>query len=263
MNIENFIQSFKNISAINNPLFWLAAILIQMILLFIYYPVIERNINLLGQRFFGGNTIAIYYLFFVGTVIHELSHLLACLLLWVRVGNVNFFGPKQEKDGGTTLGYVEHAVTGPIRGTLIGIAPLFGCAFFTYLVFVWVSPELSILSIPTLEELFRAFIHLLTNPFSIKNIIFLYIVIACALAGTPSPADLTSVPFAIILLVILGGLIYLAKNSINWNFLGNTINQATFLTPPLMLVGTVLSFELGSLALVHLISSLLIRKIRY
>lgn len=262
--MASFIDKLSSNPLLGNPLFWLGAIMVQMIILFLYYPVIERRIGFIGSRFFGSGPLGIYYVFFIGTAIHELSHLLACLFLWVRVGKVNFFGPKMDKNGeGATLGYVEHAICDPFRGTLIGIAPIFGSAIFTYLMFVWISPNLSIFSIPNFSQLSEALIYMVQHLFTFKVLVFLYIVIACAMSGNPSKADLQSVPIAIGAMAVFGILLFLGKNLVNWNAIGGAASQASFLAPPIMLISMIMGFEMIILFIIQIITGFIMRSWGY
>lgn len=264
MNFEAFSQNITNSDLLSNPLFWLSAILVQFIILLLYYPVIEKRINFIGAKLFGGNSMAIYYIFFIGTVIHELSHLLACLMLFVRVGKVNFFGPEKSKTGeGMTLGYVQHEVTDPFRGTLIGMAPIFGCALFTYLTFTWVVPSLEFFSLPTISAIVDGFKYIFTNPFNWKTLVFFYVVIACATAGNPSKSDLESLPVALIILGLIGGGVFLIKESINWEFLGEAASNAVFLTPPFMVIAIIMAFELFILGMIQLTTGFIMRRWGY
>ena len=65
-------------------------------------------------------------LFFPGVVIHELAHLLTAGILFVPVGDIELT-PQVRENGEVRLGSVAVAKTDPIRGMIIGIAPiLFG-----------------------------------------------------------------------------------------------------------------------------------------
>jgi hypothetical protein len=67
------------------------------------------------------------FLFFPGTVIHELSHLLAAGLLFVKTGSMELTPKIMEEE--IRLGSVEIAKTDPFRRAIIGVAPvLFGLA---------------------------------------------------------------------------------------------------------------------------------------
>ena len=62
------------------------------------------------------------FLFLPGVIIHELSHMLAAVILFVPVGNMEF-APKRS-DSGLKLGSIEIAKTDPVRRSIIGFAPV-------------------------------------------------------------------------------------------------------------------------------------------
>lgn len=68
--------------------------------------------------------VGITILFFPGTVVHEMSHFFAAMLLNLRVRSANVL-PVFEADG-IKLGTVVYERKDPFRGILVGIAPLFG-----------------------------------------------------------------------------------------------------------------------------------------
>jgi hypothetical protein len=68
--------------------------------------------------------VGITILFFPGTVVHEMSHFFAAILLNLRVRSANVL-PVFEADG-IKLGTVVYERKDPFRGILVGIAPLFG-----------------------------------------------------------------------------------------------------------------------------------------
>lgn len=72
--------------------------------------------------FSGFNLLLFYIIVFPGTVIHELSHYLACLATGVRVHEVRLFSPQQNG----AIGWVIHDRADPLRRSLIAIAPFIG-----------------------------------------------------------------------------------------------------------------------------------------
>lgn len=78
--------------------------------------------------FSGFNTGLFYVLILPGTVVHELSHYLACLLTGVRVQDVALFSPQQ--DG--AVGWVVHDKADPLRRNIIALAPFFGGSLAVY-----------------------------------------------------------------------------------------------------------------------------------
>lgn len=61
-------------------------------------------------------------IFLPGTIIHELSHFLTAVILFVKVGRIEFIPKRTENN--LMLGSVEIAKTDPIRRCLIGFAPV-------------------------------------------------------------------------------------------------------------------------------------------
>lgn len=73
-----------------------------------------------------------------GVVIHELSHLVGCLITFTRVFQVKLFAPQ-----GETLGFVSHAQSrNPIKNIIISLAPLFGVTAAIWLLIRFLLPEL-------------------------------------------------------------------------------------------------------------------------
>lgn len=85
------------------------------------------NERLLARIFSGGGHRAFIWL---GVVVHEASHWLACVLTGTRVYEVRVF----ERSGG----YVRHERRGPVVMALIGLAPVLGCSLFmVFLVYLF------------------------------------------------------------------------------------------------------------------------------
>lgn len=81
-------------------------------------------------------------LFFPGTLIHELSHLLMAALLFVPVGQMELW-PKMEDEHSVKLGSVQIAETDIFRRFLIGAAPfLFGISLLLGVLFYGVNAHL-------------------------------------------------------------------------------------------------------------------------
>ncbi len=104
-------------------------VIIQILLLY----AVSSRLNGLFYRWLGRT---IYLLFmWPGVVIHELSHLLGCLVTWTRVREANLFSPREERPGELTLGSVVHdQPRNPVASTIIGSAPFFGGAAALWLI---------------------------------------------------------------------------------------------------------------------------------
>lgn len=94
-------------------LFILSRTLTKVLSLFLYHISRSKSFTI----------SAIAFLFFPGTLLHELAHALFAGLLGVRVGTMEFM-PKVEEDR-VKLGSVQIAHTDPIRRFFIGAAPFF------------------------------------------------------------------------------------------------------------------------------------------
>lgn len=116
-----------------------------LFLLFLLSKIVTTKLSLLFYHLTRSKTATINLialLFFPGTVIHELSHFLMAALLFVPVGEMNFW-PKMEDENTVRLGSVQIAETDIFRRFLIGAAPfLFGVLLLLGLLFYLVSQHL-------------------------------------------------------------------------------------------------------------------------
>jgi len=90
------------------------------------------------------------FIFFPGTLIHELSHALMAGILLVPVHDIHLL-PKLTEDG-VILGSVEFEKTDPIRRSLIGIAPMIGGILVIGLV-VWFGRQNTILNLDLIWQI--------------------------------------------------------------------------------------------------------------
>jgi hypothetical protein len=101
----------------------LAPLLIQLAAIYLLSGYVNKALyRRLGK--------AVYLLImWPGVMVHELSHLAACLLTFTKVVEVRLFAPHEESPGMLVLGYVRHArPRDPVSAMLIGAAPFFGGA---------------------------------------------------------------------------------------------------------------------------------------
>ena len=99
---------------------------IELLTLFLLSRTLTRVLSHFIYRISKNKTFtigSIAFLFFPGTVLHELAHALFAGLLGVHVGTMEFV-PKIDGDK-VKLGSVQIAQTDPIRRFLIGAAPFF------------------------------------------------------------------------------------------------------------------------------------------
>ena len=132
----------------------------------------------------------LYYLLLApGTVVHELCHAVASLVLLVPVREVHLFRLRNEPDGTVQLGEVVHDTADPVRNFLIAVAPLFGAAGIIYGLSVWLLPKGV-----SWEQLLR----------SGWTYLFLAIVFFIALGLSPSRQDLKALPAFFITALVVG-----------------------------------------------------------
>jgi hypothetical protein len=93
------------------------------------YRWITRALQELSMRWVGDPDVALVLYFVVvlpGVVLHELSHLAMAFLLRVKVLGFSL-GPRRQGQGGrVSLGSIRVGRVDPVRGSLIGLAPLLG-----------------------------------------------------------------------------------------------------------------------------------------
>jgi hypothetical protein len=98
----------------------------ELILLFFLSQLITKSLSSIFLKITKSSRATIYllsFLFLPGVIIHELAHVLAASLLFVRVGNMEFV--PVITDDRVKLGGVQIEKTGPFRRALIGLAPVF------------------------------------------------------------------------------------------------------------------------------------------
>lgn len=103
----------------------LLLVLVELLLLYRLSVVVHSIVFRFFKKIFRSTKISLWVysvLFLPGTLIHELSHFIAAVLLFVHVGGMSLM-PEYE-EGRLKLGEVKVAKTDPIRNFIIGIAPL-------------------------------------------------------------------------------------------------------------------------------------------
>ena len=215
-----------------NPLYWVIFSSILIFILMRFYPIVGRQFQLLSARLVRSQMF-VYYFLFLGTVIHELSHALLCLILGVKINKIVLFHPKKEENGEFyRLGYVEHEKVGPLRSTLIGIAPIILCSLFTYFVFIWATRDFLFLKPYDVASFFLSLKIIFLHLFNWKMLIFVYFAFACASSGEPSKEDLDSAPKTLMFLSIGLLILYFIKVQFFYNlfiFLNPIFKGITFI----------------------------------
>ena len=107
-------------------MFFFVLFFIELVVLFLLSRNLSRVLSYFFYRLSRSHRFtvsALAFLFFPGTLLHELSHAIAAGLLGVAVGTIEFI-PKVEGEH-VKLGSVQIAQTDPIRRFFIGAAPFF------------------------------------------------------------------------------------------------------------------------------------------
>jgi hypothetical protein len=98
---------------------------LELISLFLLSKFLTKALLRLFFKITKNNKITVnlfFCLFFPGIIVHEMAHLLAAGLLFVRTGDMDLM-PKIMEDG-IRLGSVEIGKTDPFRRAIIGVAPV-------------------------------------------------------------------------------------------------------------------------------------------
>lgn len=127
--------------------------------------------------------VALLYL--PGTIIHEMSHFFAALILFLRVREVSIF-PAVQKNY-IKLGSVTYERKDFIRGFLVGIAPLGGGMLIFYSI---------------------GFLHLFPSHHFLLNVLFAYIIFTVSSTMFSSSQDLVDFLYMIPLFIIFAGFVY-------------------------------------------------------
>ncbi len=155
-----------------------------------------------------------YLLLAPGTIVHELCHLVACLVTLTRVYEFHLFRLRRESDGTAQLGEVVHADVGPIRDFIIAVAPLVGASTLIYFLSVWLLPRGSWTALISSGWMY----------------IFLVVVLLIALGLSPSQQDLKALPSFLITISVVGLVGYIVvlalQNSWNLSGVGRTVEAS-------------------------------------
>ncbi len=101
-------------------------LIVQLIILFFITKITLRELFYLFHHLFRSQTIsniAIAILFFPGTVVHELAHFFMAIILFLKVRELQLLPEWDHKS--IKLGHVAYERKDPVRGFIVGIAPLF------------------------------------------------------------------------------------------------------------------------------------------
>lgn len=172
---------------------WPATILlVELVLIYTAGSKVSSRILGWGIRGGGWRRITAWCLLAPGTAIHETSHLIVVLLLGGKVIRFAPFSPQAEADGRVQLGVVEHTQVygGPLGGSLVGMAPLFGVP-----ITIWLSGMLLPGSGGDPWHVISSASH---TPWGVLWILLCMIV---SLGALPSPSDHRDLPWALLIIV--------------------------------------------------------------
>jgi hypothetical protein len=136
---------------------------------------------------------AIYFTGWIGTPVHELSHVVGCVIFGHEIEKVSLFKPEAETG---VLGYVEHRYNSKsllhnVGCFWIGIAPLFGNLGVAY--WLWIE-----------------FVVGAGEGANLQKLVAIYVCFSLIMHAAPSPADLkNSVPGIVALILILAPIIWI------------------------------------------------------
>lgn len=176
------------------------ALLVLLCLLYFITARVKQYIYLLVYRATKHKTTAmagITALLYPGTVIHELSHLIVALILFVPVKHLELY--PQIEDGQIRAGSVTTTQCDIVRRTLIGIAPLFVGITTLYL--------LTTMLLPGTQD--HSFFQNISNfKFQISNLGILYLIFSVSASMFSSKKDLESFTIVGPLLLLVVTLLY-------------------------------------------------------
>jgi len=207
----------------------MSAYLIIVIAELLSLHLLSRYLNReLFYRFGAGVYLCIA---FPGTVIHELSHLVGCLLTRTRVRDIRLFSPRMEGDR-FVLGSVSHdRPRGPLSSFVIGTAPFWGGAAVLWLAAASLMPDTSAavrlsLTAGGAESAGGAFItfiiemaRALVEP-DWRAWLVLYLLISIPTHLAPSSEDLRSAAWGIVSVSVGIALLAALSAWFGWSFTG-------------------------------------------
>jgi hypothetical protein len=188
---------------------WFLALLVCLLVLKRW---LSRHLYGLGLLLTGKHDIAVlvyFLLLFPGVLVHELSHWLAAKLLRVPTGRISI-GPTRKGSGATRFGSVSVGRTDPLRGSLIGLAPLLTGTILilviAHLVFGLAAPEGLAIDLGA-EEMART----LWGYLAVPNLwLWVYLIFSISNAMLPSVTDRQAwsslALYCILAIVVLYGL---------------------------------------------------------
>lgn len=161
----------------------------------------------IGYLITGDGQIALYLYFlliFPGVLIHELSHAIAAWLMGVKVRRMSIGIRRKGRGSQVALGSVDISSTGPIRASLIGLAPFVaGCVAILI-----IGGQVFHLRLPTPFTLTRSWQEL-RMAYNVPDFwLWAYLVFAISNAMLPSAADRRAWGTTLVFVLIIGAVAY-------------------------------------------------------
>jgi len=187
------------------PLTWLALLLL---LLLVLERWLSRHLQGLGLLLFADPETAIllqYIVLLPGTILHELSHLVAAKLAGVRAKSLSL-RPQARRGGNVRFGAVTVSKSDPFRESWIGLAPLLAGSAAILVLARW---RFGVESLPALHPE----VVLRTVSSSLRTtdaLLWLYLIFAISNAMLPSASDRQPWGPVLLFLVLAAGFVYLA-----------------------------------------------------
>lgn len=180
---------------------------------------ITHQVLWLGHRITRNESAALigyYLLFFPGILLHELSHIVAAKIVGLRVGKLSL-GPKARRNS-VELGSVTVSRGGPLRESLVGLAPFLGGSAALIAIGYWVF-DVAALGQAWYAGGWLAALAAADGIWRVPDVwLWAYLIFAISNAMTPSPADrqpwLTAglyIALALVVAYLLGGLALLPQ----------------------------------------------------
>lgn len=173
---------------------YILLVVIELVLLSVVSRQLTQYTFLFLYRIVRSRSVAITILtvlLFPGTVIHELSHLFTAEVLGVHTGKLTL-APESIEGEDIQSGSVAIAKTGPLRRTLIGIAPFFNGVIALTALSWWLS------TIINTQQ------HILINQ-TVSIVLIFYLILTISNTMFSSKEDMVGViPFAITLALLVG-----------------------------------------------------------
>jgi len=177
--------------------------------------------------------IVYYLILFPGVVLHELSHLLFCLLTGTKITDVSLFFPQRKEDGSLELGHVAHESRwGPVNAVL-GLAPLILLPFALLVITHFLTPVSfsDIFNTSAKLWLLEIFSLEFVTQHPLKAAAWFYLALSIALATIPSRADLKSLPLLLLLIIVAVIVMSFLSDGFMQGLASNLISLCRILVP--------------------------------